>query len=189
VQAGVGRFGPYVVHDGGYTSLKKDDNVLEIDLDRALELIAAAANRKDRKGGERTASKKNVLKALGEHPDGGPIAVLDGKYGPYVNYQKVNVTLPEGVTPESVTLEQALAWVNAKAGKKGGATRKSSAKAGSAPAKASGTADKSSASKSSTAKAGATKKSSAAVKSSSVTKKSSTAKASTTAKKSSAKKA
>jgi DNA topoisomerase-1 len=188
VQAGVGRFGPYVVHDGGFTSLKKDDNVLEIDLDRALELIASAANRKDRKGGERTASKKSVLKALGDHPDGGAIAVLDGRYGPYVNYQKVNVTLPEGVTPESVTLEQALAWVNAKAGKKGGAARKSSTKAAKTPAKTNDAATKSGAAKSSATKAGAAKKSSAAVKAGSITKKSSTAKATTT-KKSSAKKA
>lgn len=190
VQAGVGRFGPYVVHDGGYTSLKKDDNVLEIELDRALALIASAANRKDRKGGERTSSKKNVLKALGEHPDGGAVQVLDGKYGPYVNYQKVNVTLPEGVTPESVTLEQALAWVNAKAGKKGGAARKNGAKTASAATKSGGTAAKSSSTaKATTAKTSTAKKSSAAVKTSSVTKKSSTAKTGTTAKKSSAKKA
>jgi DNA topoisomerase-1 len=168
--------------------LKKDDNVLEIDLDRALELIASAANRKDRKGGERTASKKSVLKALGDHPDGGAIAVLDGRYGPYVNYQKVNVTLPEGVTPESVTLEQALAWVNAKAGKKGGAVRKSSTKAAKTPAKTNDAATKSGAAKSSATKAGAAKKSSAAVKAGSITKKSSTTKATTT-KKSSAKKA
>jgi DNA topoisomerase I len=191
VQAGVGRFGPYVVHDGGYTSLRKDDNVLEIELDRALELIAAAANRKDRKGGgERTASKKNVLKALGEHPDGGAIQVIDGRYGPYVNYQKVNVTLPEGVTPESVTLEQALAWVNAKAGKKGGAARKSGAKTASAATKSgSTTAKSSSTAKATTTKTNTAKKSSTAVKASSVTKKGSTAKSGTTAKKSSTKKA
>jgi len=121
VQAGVGRFGPYIVHDGVYASLKKDDNVLEVDLDRALELVALAANRKGKQGGERS-SKKNVLKELGEHPDGGPVQVLDGRYGPYVNYKKTNVTLPKEMTPESVTMEQALAWIAAKGGATGAAT-------------------------------------------------------------------
>ncbi|RIK25140.1 MAG: DNA topoisomerase I, partial [Chloroflexi bacterium] len=116
VQASVGRFGPYIVHDGKYVNLK-GDSVLEIDLDRALELLAGAAERKGRSGGRTTrSSAKTVLKTLGEHPDGGAIQVLDGRYGPYVNYNKVNVTLPKEVKPEDVTLEQALAWVTAKAG-------------------------------------------------------------------------
>ncbi|MEZ4725850.1 MAG: topoisomerase C-terminal repeat-containing protein [Caldilineaceae bacterium] len=72
-------------------------------------MLVAAANRKGGRGGTRN-SKKNVLKELGEHPAGGPVQVLDGRYGPYVNYKKVNVTLPEGVTPESVTMAQALTW-------------------------------------------------------------------------------
>lgn len=155
VQAGVGRFGPYIVHDGVYASLKKDDNVLEVDLDRALELLVASANRKGKQSGERT-SKKNVLKELGEHPDGGPMQVLDGRYGPYVNYKKINVTLPKEVTPESVTLEQALAWITAKGGAKGGAPTKSRTKATSGAAKSSTT--KNSTPKSSTAKKSVTKK-------------------------------
>ena len=167
VQAGVGRFGPYIVHDGVYASLKKDDNVLEVDLDRALELVALSANRKGKQGGERT-SKKNVLKELGEHPDGGPVQVLDGRYGPYVNYKKINVTLPKEMTPESVTLEQALAWVAAKGGTKGGATTKRSAKAASGAVKKSSTAKssatKSSATKSSSAKKGVTQKGTTASK-------------------------
>lgn len=177
VQAGVGRFGPYIVHDGVYASLKKDDNVLEVDLDRALELVASAANRKGKQGGERT-SKKNVLKELGEHPAGGPVQVLDGRYGPYVNYKKINVTLPKEITPESVTMEQALAWVAAKGGPKGGATKKSSVQAASGAVKKRSTAKsdatKSSATKSSTAKKSVTKKSTAASKTS--TAKSSSAK-------------
>jgi len=180
VQAGVGRFGPYVVHDGVYASLKKDDNVLEIDLDRALELLAAAANRKGGRGGARS-SKKNVLKELGEHPDGGPVQVLDGRYGPYVNYKKVNVTLPEGVTPDSVTMEQALTWVAAKAGAKGGTakasrTKTSTAEATSTTAKKSSTTKKSSAAKPSGAKKSSPKKKSSAAKSS-TPKKSTTKKA------------
>lgn len=169
VRAGVGRFGPYIVHDGVYASLKKDDNVLEVELDRALELLIAAANRKGKQGGERS-SKKTVLKELGEHPDGGPVQVLDGRYGPYVNYKKINVTLPEGVTPETVTREQALAWVAAKGGKKGGAASKNGAKTASATttksATKSSTTKKSSATASRSAKGGPVKKSPTAKKSS-----------------------
>lgn len=120
VQAGVGRFGPYVVHDGNYVSLKAGDNVLDIDLERAVEVLAQPKGGKVARGqgGKgQGAAKRNVLKALGEHPDGGPIQVLEGRYGPYVNYQKVNFTLPKEVKPEEVTLEQALAWVAAKGGK------------------------------------------------------------------------
>ena len=109
--------------------------MLDIDLARALEVLSGAANRKGR--GERTtrSSARNVLKALGEHPEGGEIKVLDGRYGPYVNYKKVNVTLPKEVKPEDVTLEQAVAWVANKsgqtpaAGKKKAPARKATAKA------------------------------------------------------------
>ncbi len=135
VQAGVGRFGPYIVHDGNYVSLRGADSVLDIDLARALEVLSGAANRKGR--GERStrSSTRSVLKTLGEHPDGGEIRVLDGRYGPYVNYKKVNVTLPKEVKPEDVTFEQALAWVADKsgqapaAGKKKAPARKATAKA------------------------------------------------------------
>jgi DNA topoisomerase-1 len=117
IQASVGRFGPYVVHDGKYVNLKGDDSVLDITLERALALLAGAAERKGRGGGRAARSgSKNVLKALGEHPDGGPVQVLDGRYGPYVNYKKINVTLPKEIKPEAVTLEQALGWIAAKTG-------------------------------------------------------------------------
>ncbi|MBV7329697.1 type I DNA topoisomerase [Chloroflexi bacterium TSY] len=113
VQAGVGRFGPYVVHDGVYASLKAPDDVLTVELPRALELLSEAATEK--RGGS-----KKVLKELGEHPDeGGPIQVLDGRYGPYVKHKRVNATIPKGTEPESVTLEQALVWIAEKKEKKG----------------------------------------------------------------------
>ncbi|MEZ4865352.1 MAG: type I DNA topoisomerase [Caldilineaceae bacterium] len=163
VKAGVGRFGPFVVHDGVFASLKKDDNVLEVDLDRAIDLLAASAARKGKRGagGGRT-STKNVLKALGDHPDGGPIQVLDGRYGPYVNWQKVNVTLPKEMDPQSVTQEQALVWLAEKAGAKQGSAKR-------------GRATKSSPLSGSTAKSTATK--GAAAKT--TTKKSTTKKSST----------
>jgi len=122
VQAGVGRFGPFVVHDGVYANLRAPDAVLEIDLDRALELLAAKAS-----GGGRRAATKAVIKELGEHPDGGAIQVLEGRYGPYVSWNKVNATLPKGVAPADVTLAQALGWLAEKQTKPKSA-RKGSAK-------------------------------------------------------------
>jgi DNA topoisomerase-1 len=114
VQAGVGRYGPYVFHEGRYVSLKGQDNVLEIGLSRALELLAATPAR-----GERRASKA-VLRELGEHPDGGLVQVLSGRYGPYVKHGEVNATLPKEMTPEAVTLEQAVALLAQRAANGGG---------------------------------------------------------------------
>ena len=103
VRAGVGRYGPYVVHNGKFVSLKQPDNVLEVDLPRALALIKEAPARR---GGS---SARTVLKELGAHPeDGDPIRVLDGRYGPYVNHQRTNANVPKETDPQSVTLEQAL---------------------------------------------------------------------------------
>ena len=124
VQAGVGRFGPFVVHDGVYANLRAPDTVLEIDIDRALELLAAKAS-----GGGRRATTKAVIKELGEHPDGGAIQVLEGRYGPYVSWNKVNATLPKGVAPADVTLAQALAWLAEKQAKPKSTRKGSSAKA------------------------------------------------------------
>ncbi|MCB0111168.1 MAG: DNA topoisomerase I, partial [Caldilineaceae bacterium] len=116
VRASVGRYGPYIVHDGNYASLKKEDNVLDVELPRALELLTLAAARKGKRGG---GAAKAVLKELGEHPDGGAVQVLDGRYGPYVKYNKINATLPKEIKPEEVTLEQALGWIAEKAAQKG----------------------------------------------------------------------
>jgi DNA topoisomerase-1 len=114
VQAGVGRFGPFVVSDGVYANLRNgEDNVLTIELDRALELLAQKAAG----GGRGRAAAKSVIKDLGEHPKGGPIQVLSGRYGPYVSHGKVNYTVPKEIKPEDVTLEQAVAWIAEKAAK------------------------------------------------------------------------
>ncbi len=103
VRAGVGRYGPYVVHNRKFVSLKAPDHVLEVDLPRALALIKEAPTRR---GGSST---RTVLKELGAHPkDGEPVCVLDGRYGPYVNHGRTNATVPKETDPLSVTLEQAL---------------------------------------------------------------------------------
>jgi len=115
VGAGIGRYGPYVVHDGVFASIKPPDDVLEIGLDRALELLA------QKKSGK---NSRTVLKELGEHPDGGPVQVLDGRYGPYVKYKRTNATLPKDLKPEDVTMEKALELLAAKKAKKGSRRRK-----------------------------------------------------------------
>lgn len=118
VKASLGRFGPYVVHDQGkdgkdYRSLKGDDDVLTVTFERALELLAQPkAGRGRRKAAE-------PLRALGEHPDDQePIGVFDGPYGLYVKHGKVNASLPEGQTAESITRELALELLAAKAATK-----------------------------------------------------------------------
>ena len=113
IVAGIGRFGPFLRHDQKYASVKGDDDVLTIGMNRAVQLIAEA----DAKRGQGPAA--SVLKALGNHPeDEKPINVLDGKYGAYVKHGKVNATLPKGLLPEEVTIERALELLNAKAPKK-----------------------------------------------------------------------
>ena len=134
VQAGLGRFGPYVVHDKGkaekdYRSLKADDDVLLITLERAIELLAMP---KKGRGG-RTALKDLGVPAGGEEA----IQLFDGPYGLYVKQGKLNASLPEGTTAETITLEQAVELLAAKAstGKTKGKTAakpRSSAKTGAA---------------------------------------------------------
>ena len=112
MEAGLGRFGPYVVHHKGkgekdYRSLKAEDDVLVIGLSRALELLATP---KRGRGG------RTALKDLGT-PEGGSEAIqlFDGPYGLYVKQGKVNASLPEGTTAETITLEQAVDLLAAKA--------------------------------------------------------------------------
>ncbi|MEM9736598.1 MAG: topoisomerase C-terminal repeat-containing protein [Pseudomonadota bacterium] len=126
IEAGVGRYGPYVRHGKVFASLEKGDDVLTIGMNRAMELIAqkAAAG-----PGRRGAQKP--LRTLGEHPEGGEIHVMDGRYGPYVKWEKINATLPEGEDPQEINIDQALELIAAKAaakGKKKPATKKSGAK-------------------------------------------------------------
>jgi DNA topoisomerase-1 len=110
VEAGVGRFGPYVKHGKTYANLKDAEDVLSIGMNRAVDLLAAK-----RAGGPRRGQAAAALRALGEHPDGGPVELHGGRYGPYVKWGKVNATLPKDLGPDAVTLEQALALIAAKA--------------------------------------------------------------------------
>ncbi|OBQ80386.1 type I DNA topoisomerase [Mesorhizobium sp. WSM3873] len=118
ISAGLGRYGPFVLHDGTYANLESIEDVFSIGLNRAVSVIAE----KHQKGkGGRNGSTPAALKELGEHPDGGgKIVVRDGRYGPYVNYGKVNATLPKGKDPQSVTMDEAIALIAEKEAKGGG---------------------------------------------------------------------
>ncbi|MEZ5733002.1 MAG: type I DNA topoisomerase [Paracoccaceae bacterium] len=122
VEAGIGRYGPYVKHGRIYANLPEVEEVFTIGMNRAVEVLAQKAGR-----GNRSAAPA-ALRALGEHPDGGKVEVMAGRYGPYVKWEKVNATLPKEITPEAVTLEQALGLISAKAAKKGGARKKAAPK-------------------------------------------------------------
>ena len=84
-------------------------------MNRAVEVLAQKAARGP--GGRGAAA--GPLRSLGEHPSGGEVQVMPGKYGPYVKWDKVNATLPKDMTPEAVTLDEALALIAEKAGKGG----------------------------------------------------------------------
>jgi DNA topoisomerase-1 len=109
ISSGIGRYGPFLLHDGGYANLESVEDVFSIGLNRAVSVIADKAAKGP--GGRGTRATPAALKDLGEHPGGGKITVRDGRYGPYVNWEKVNATLPKGKDPQSVTLEEAMALI------------------------------------------------------------------------------
>jgi len=126
VVAAIGRFGPYVSHDGQFKSIPKEESVFDIALDRAVALLKEP----------KSFSARGALKVLGKHPqDGQPVALYSGRYGPYVKHGKVNATLPDEGMINTVTLEEALELINAKSGKGGKGKAKAAPKA-KAPAKA-----------------------------------------------------
>ncbi len=114
VEAAIGRFGPYVKHGATYANLADVEEVFSIGMNRAVEVIAQKAAR-----GRGTAAAAQPLRDLGTHPDGGVVQVMPGRYGPYVKWAKVNATLPKDLSPEAVTLDEALALIADKAGKGG----------------------------------------------------------------------
>lgn len=136
IVANIGRFGPYLLHDGKYANLGPEDDVLTIGMNRAVTLIAEAAEKKKNGGGRGGAPEP--LKDLGAHPESGEkVVILKGRYGPYIKYAGKNITLPKEIAPEAATMESVLALLPATGGK-GGAKKKAPAKkaaAKKAPAK------------------------------------------------------
>ncbi|WP_439272343.1 type I DNA topoisomerase [Pseudochrobactrum sp. HB0163] len=113
ITASLGRYGPYVAHDGAFANVDSIEDVFTIGINRAVTVLAEKAA----KGG-RSRATPAALATLGDHPDGGAITVRDGRYGPYVNWGKINATLPKGKDPATVTMEEALELISAKASSK-----------------------------------------------------------------------
>ena len=122
IQAGLGRYGPYLKYQGSFTSLKDGDDLLEIGLNRAVDLLAESAKKRGR--------------LLGEHPSGGEVHLKAGRFGPYVEHNKLRATLPRGTDMTEVELPQAIELLAAKAAKGGGTAKKGAAKKGTAKKKA-----------------------------------------------------
>jgi len=127
--ASIGRYGPYVSHDGKYANLGSTEEVFTVGANRAITLLAEAKE----KSGRRTSSALREF----EHPEGGAIKVMSGRYGPYVTHNKVNATLPKGVTPEEVTVEQAVELLAQKAASGKPAKKKAAPKKAASPKKGS----------------------------------------------------
>jgi DNA topoisomerase-1 len=130
ITASLGRYGPYIAHDGAFANVDSIEDVFEIGINRAVTVLAEKAA----KGG-RTRATPAALATLGDHPDGGSVTVRDGRYGPYVNWGKVNATLPKGKDPATVTMEEALELITAKAGSAKKTTKKAAPKKAAAPKK------------------------------------------------------
>jgi DNA topoisomerase I len=121
ITAGLGRYGPFVQHDGKFANLDNFEEIFTVGLNRAVDVLASKQARGGRAG-------PAALRDLGPHPEGGGnLQVMAGRYGPYIKYDKVNATLPKDVSPESVTLDQAVALVADKQSK-GKPARKAPAK-------------------------------------------------------------
>ncbi|MGA9598982.1 MAG: type I DNA topoisomerase [Methylocystis sp.] len=117
IVAGIGRFGPYVQHAKTYANLTRDDDVLAIGANRAIDLIV---EKESGGGGSRFGRSSATGRALGDHPDGGAVTVKSGRFGPYVNWGKINATIPKGTDPATLTLDEAVALLAAKAAAGGG---------------------------------------------------------------------
>src|SRR5690606_23542408 len=131
ITAGLGRYGPFILHDGKYANLPDVEEVFTVGLNRAVDLLAQKAAGGGRFG--RSSTPVAAIKTF-EHAEG-TISVRDGRYGPYVNQGKINATLPKTVKPEDVTLEQALELLAERAAKTGGKKPARKAAAKKAPAK------------------------------------------------------
>jgi DNA topoisomerase-1 len=113
ITASIGRYGPYLLHDGKYARLGTTAEVFETGMNAAVAKLADAASGAGKRGGSR-----EPLAVLGAHPESGTeIKLLEGRYGPYVSDGKTHATLPKSTDPKSVTLEQAVEWLDAKAAK------------------------------------------------------------------------
>jgi len=130
ILAGIGRYGPYVQHNGTYANLAGTEEVFDIGLNRAVTVLAEKRAGGGRGGRGRTEAA--ALKELGEHPQTGkPVRVLSGRYGPYIKHENTNANVPKGADPAALTMEEAVALLAARE-EKGGGKKKPARKAAAA---------------------------------------------------------
>jgi len=111
ISAGLGRYGPFVLHEGTFANLGSYEDIFTVGINRAVDLLASRAG----------ARKSSALRDLGPHPaGGGNVQVMSGRYGPYVKFGKTNATLPKDKSPETITLDEAVALIAAKEKSPGG---------------------------------------------------------------------
>ncbi len=136
ITAGLGRFGPFVLHDGTYANLENADEVFDVGLNRAVAILAD----KRAGGGRPQRAAAAALAELGNHPeDGKPIRVLSGRFGPYIKHGDTNANVPKGKDPTAITLEEALALIAERAAK--GGAKKPAKKAAASKSKAKAESD------------------------------------------------
>jgi DNA topoisomerase I len=133
VLAGIGRYGPYVQHNGTYANLESADEVFDVGLNRAVTVLAE----KRAGGGRGGRAPAGALKELGAHPaDAKPVRILSGRFGPYVKHGDTNANVPKGADPLAMTLEEAVALLAEREAKGGGKKKPARAKAAVKPAAA-----------------------------------------------------
>jgi DNA topoisomerase-1 len=116
ITAGLGRYGPFILHEGTYANLPAVEDVFDVGINRAVTLLAEKKAGGGKGRWQRAAP--TVLKDLGEHPsEGGSVQVLSGRYGPYVKHGKVNATLPRAKDPAQLTMDEAVALIAERAAK------------------------------------------------------------------------
>ncbi|HEX6740697.1 MAG TPA: type I DNA topoisomerase [Sphingomicrobium sp.] len=114
ITASIGRYGPYLAHDGKYAKLNSTAEVFETGMNAAVAKLADAATG----GGRQRGAGREPIAVLGPHPASGKeVKVMAGRYGPYVSDGATHATLPKGSEPKTVTLDQAVEWIDAKAAK------------------------------------------------------------------------
>ena len=135
VWANIGRYGPYIKHadstsnrGGTNANLEGLDEVFTVGMNRAVQLLAEKVASR---GGRGKAAMP--IREMGEHPDlGGEVNIMEGKYGPYVKWEKVNATIPKEVEPADLTMERAVELIEEKLAKspakRKAATKKPAAK-------------------------------------------------------------
>ncbi len=127
IQAGLGRFGPYLKHGSEYRSLAGTEDLLTVGLNRAVDILAQP------KGARRGASNAKPLRVVGAHPsDGKPVEAGTGRYGPFVKHGKIYANLPKDRSPDEVQLDEALRLIEERAAKVGGGKPRKGGRAGKA---------------------------------------------------------